>query len=149
MDSINSVPIELTVVLGSAQMPIHQLLRMGRGAVIELDTGEGDEVKILANNTPIAKGEVVVKGDRIAVNITGTFRRSVAEAHSAAMAPMDETQPLDETQPFDEAQAMGDAQAMGEADPMAGFEPEPEPEPSSAMPEAPDDTDTEPTDPAG
>lgn len=40
MKTINSVPIELTVVLGRATLPIHQLLRMGRGAVIELDRGE-------------------------------------------------------------------------------------------------------------
>ena len=79
MSSINSVPIELTVVLGNSVMPISQLLRMGRGAVIELDTGENDEVEIFANNTPIAKGEVVVQGERIAVAITGIFHRAQAE----------------------------------------------------------------------
>lgn len=76
MQAIDSVPIELTVVLGNAQMPIHQLLRMGRGAVIELDAGENDEVRILANNRPIARGEVIVRGDRIAVAITGITRGS-------------------------------------------------------------------------
>lgn len=79
MSSINSVPIELTVVLGNSVMPISQLLRMGRGAVIELDTGENDEVEIFANNTPIAKGEVVVQGERIAVTITGIFHQAQAE----------------------------------------------------------------------
>ena len=44
-------------------MPIHQLLRMGRGAVITLDSAEGDEVEILANDLPIARGVVVVNGD--------------------------------------------------------------------------------------
>ncbi len=70
MNSINSVPIELTVVLGRANMPINQLLKMGRGAVIELEATDNDEVQILANNTLIATGQVVVQGDRIAVSIT-------------------------------------------------------------------------------
>lgn len=69
MESINSVQVELTVVLGKTSMPINQLLRMGRGAVIELDTGENDEVQVLVNNTPIARGEVVVQGDRIGVQV--------------------------------------------------------------------------------
>jgi flagellar motor switch protein FliN/FliY len=51
-------------------MPMQQLLRMGRGAVIQLDTQEDDEVWILANNHPIARGELVIEGDRISVNIT-------------------------------------------------------------------------------
>jgi len=70
MNSINSVPIELTVVLGRTNMPINQLLKMGRGAVIELEATDNDEVQILANNTLIATGQVVVQGDRIAVSIT-------------------------------------------------------------------------------
>jgi len=49
---------------------MQQLLRMGRGAVIQLDTHEDDQVWILANNHPIARGELVVEGDRISVNIT-------------------------------------------------------------------------------
>lgn len=73
--SINNVPIELTVVLGVSSMPINHLLKMGRGAVIELTTLENEEVQILANNTPIAKGDVVVKGDKIAVEITGKVAR--------------------------------------------------------------------------
>ena len=73
---ISSVPIELTVVLGDCIMPINHLLKMGRGAVIELTTLENEEVQILANNTPIAKGDVVVKGDKIAVEITAKIPRS-------------------------------------------------------------------------
>ena len=69
MDSIKTIPIELTVVLGTTSMPINHLLKMGRGAVIELDTNADDEVLILANNTPIAKGQVVVQSDKIAVSI--------------------------------------------------------------------------------
>ena len=75
MEAINNIPIELTVVLGDSSMPVNHLLKMGRGAVIELTTLENEEVQILANNTLIAKGDVVVKGDRIAVQITGKIPR--------------------------------------------------------------------------
>ena len=70
MNSLNDVEIELVVVLGRSEMPIHQLLRMGRGAVIELDTEENDEVQIIANNMPIAKGQVMLSGDKIAVEVS-------------------------------------------------------------------------------
>ena len=76
MDSINTVPIELTVVLGESTMPVNHLLKLGRGAVIELTTLENEQVQILANNTLIAKGDVVVQGDKIAVSITGKINRS-------------------------------------------------------------------------
>jgi flagellar motor switch protein FliN/FliY len=67
---IDKVKLELSVVLGATTMPIHQLLRMGRGAVIELSAAEGDAVTLLANDHPIALGSVFVNGDRIGVEIT-------------------------------------------------------------------------------
>ena len=48
-------------MLGTTDMPVHQVLRLGRGAIIELDATEDDEVRILANNFPVAKGTVVVR----------------------------------------------------------------------------------------
>ena len=73
MEAIEKVPIELTVVLGRAKMPVHQLLKMGRGAVIELTAIENEQVEILANQMPVAKGDVIVQGDKIAVTVTGKF----------------------------------------------------------------------------
>ena len=70
MPQIDKVKLELSVVLGATTMPIHQLLRMGRGAVIELSTGEGDAVTLLANDHPIARGSVIVNGERIGIEIT-------------------------------------------------------------------------------
>ena len=70
MNAIDKVNVEISVVLGKAMMPIHQLLKMGRGAVIELDAGENDEVWLLANNQPIARAEIVVQGEHVAVSIT-------------------------------------------------------------------------------
>jgi flagellar motor switch protein FliN/FliY len=72
---LDLVGVELTVVLGSAQMPIYKLLRMGRGAIIELNASENDEVQILANNHPFARGHVVVNGTRIAVEVTEMLKR--------------------------------------------------------------------------
>jgi flagellar motor switch protein FliN/FliY len=72
---IDGVLVELAVVLGKTRMPIHKLLRMGRGAVIELDSTETDHVEILANNHPFARGQVIVTGTRISVEITELLRK--------------------------------------------------------------------------
>lgn len=74
MSSVNSVKVEISVVLGRSVIPIHQLLRMGRGAVIELNSHQDDPVVVLANNRPVAKGEIIIEGDRIAVSISEILR---------------------------------------------------------------------------
>ncbi len=70
VNAVEKVYVELSVVIGRSKMPINQLLKMGRGAVIELDAHQDDEVWIMANNIPIARGEIVVQEDRIAVSVT-------------------------------------------------------------------------------
>lgn len=70
MNSVNKVFVELSVVLGKTTLPIQQLLKMGRGAVIELNARHEDDVLLLANNIPIARGQIVVEGERIAVSVT-------------------------------------------------------------------------------
>lgn len=72
-DAVGDVDVEISVVLGRAQMPIHQLLKMGRGAVIELDSGVDDHAWILANNQVIARGEIVVTGDHVGISVVETF----------------------------------------------------------------------------
>jgi flagellar motor switch protein FliN len=67
--TIAKVSLNIDVVLGTTSMPVHQVLRLGRGAIIELDSSEDDEVKILANNFPVAKGTVIVSGNKIAVEV--------------------------------------------------------------------------------
>jgi flagellar motor switch protein FliN/FliY len=67
---IEAVNVELAVVLGRCVLPMQQLLRMGRGAVIPLDTKENEPVWILANNHPIARGEITIQGERVAVTVT-------------------------------------------------------------------------------
>lgn len=68
--AVGSVKVEISVVLGESKLPIQQLLRMGRGAVIELDAKQNEQVWILANNKPIARGEIVLQGEKIGVSIT-------------------------------------------------------------------------------
>ena len=69
MSTFDKVAVDIAVVLGTTSMPIHQVLRLGRGAIIELDTTEDDAVDILANNLAVAKGTVVVNGNKIAVEV--------------------------------------------------------------------------------
>ena len=76
MPTLDKVSVDITVVLGTTSMPVHQVLRLGRGAIIELDASEDDEVRILANNFPVAKGTVVVNGNRIAVEVKELMPRS-------------------------------------------------------------------------
>jgi flagellar motor switch protein FliN/FliY len=70
MSSLNDVKVEIAVVLGRSVIPMAQLLRMGRGAVIELDSHQDEPVMILANNKPVAKGDISIDGDRISVCIS-------------------------------------------------------------------------------
>lgn len=72
--NISGVKVEISVVLGRSTIPMHQLLRMGRGAVIELDAHQDDLVLVLANDRPVAKGEIRLEGDRIAVSIRELLR---------------------------------------------------------------------------
>ena len=69
LPTLDKVSLDIQVVLGTTIMPVHQVLRLGRGAIIELDSSEDDEVHILANNFPVARGNVVVSGNRIAVEV--------------------------------------------------------------------------------
>jgi flagellar motor switch protein FliN/FliY len=73
--TIHQVSCDISVVLGSTTMPIHQMLRMGRGAIIELEATEDDEVTILANNMPVARGTVSINGIRIGVTVTSLLPR--------------------------------------------------------------------------
>ena len=70
MSQVRAVNIEISVVLGRSILPMSQLLRMGRGAVIPLDAKASDEVWILANNHPVARGEIQISDEKIAIVVT-------------------------------------------------------------------------------
>ena len=70
MSQVKAVNVEIQVVLGRASLPMQQLLRMGRGAVIPLDTTVNEEVWILANNHPVARGEIQINDEKISIAVT-------------------------------------------------------------------------------
>ncbi|TCT07938.1 flagellar motor switch protein FliN [Aquabacter spiritensis] len=73
LDSLLRVPVTMQVVLGSASMPVAQLMKLGRGAVVPLDHRVGEPVDIVVNGRIIARGEVVVVEDdtsRFGVSLT-------------------------------------------------------------------------------
>ena len=70
MNTLDEIEVDITVELGATIMPIHHLLRMGRGAIIELNTTEHDPLKIYANNTYVADGEIRVEDGRLSVEVT-------------------------------------------------------------------------------
>ena len=67
---LENIDVKLTVEVGSAELKIRELLRLNEGSVIELDRLAGDPLDILANGTMIAKGEVVMVGERYGVRFT-------------------------------------------------------------------------------
>jgi flagellar motor switch protein FliN/FliY len=70
VSQVKAVNVEIQVVLGRASLPMQQLLRMGRGAVIPLDATVNEEVWILANNHPVARGEIQITDDKISIAVT-------------------------------------------------------------------------------
>ena len=77
-DAVHETVIELWAVLGTVPIPIYQLLKMGRGAVIALDRALDDPIEIRANNHLIARGDVAIVEDRVGVCITENVAAEVA-----------------------------------------------------------------------
>ena len=67
---LENIEVKLTVEVGSTEIKIRDLLRLNEGSVVELDRLAGDPLDILANGTTIAKGEVVMVGERFGVRFT-------------------------------------------------------------------------------
>jgi flagellar motor switch protein FliN/FliY len=71
LDAVYDVPVTVSVVLGTATMQVNQLLKLGRGAVVELDRRLGEAIDIYVNNRLVARGEVVMIDDnRLGVTMT-------------------------------------------------------------------------------
>lgn len=70
LETVYDIPVQVTVVLGKTSMQVNQLLKLGRGAVIELDKKVGEAIDIFVNNRLVARGEVVVVDERIGVTMT-------------------------------------------------------------------------------
>ena len=69
-EAVYDIHVEIMAVLGTAKMPINQVLKLGRGAVVELDRGVGEAIEIIVNDRLVARGEVTVVEDQLGVTIT-------------------------------------------------------------------------------
>ena len=71
LEAVYDIPVTVSVVLGKATMQVSQLLKLGRGAVVELDRKLGEAIDIYVNNRLVARGEVVMVDDnRLGVTMT-------------------------------------------------------------------------------
>ncbi len=71
LEAVYDIPVVVSAVLGRVSMPINQLLKLGRGAVVELDRRLGEPIEIYVNNRLVARGEVVmVDEERLGVTMT-------------------------------------------------------------------------------
>lgn len=70
LEAVYDIPVQVSAVLGRATMEVSQLLKLGRGAVVELDRRVGEAIDIYVNNRLVARGEVVVVEERLGVTMT-------------------------------------------------------------------------------
>ncbi len=70
VEAIYDIPVQISAVLGRSTMQVSQLLKLGRGAVVELDRKVGEAIDIYVNNRLVARGEVVVVEDKLGVTMT-------------------------------------------------------------------------------
>lgn len=69
LDLILDIPLDVTVELGNAKMPVNELLQLGQGSIVELTKPVGDHLDIYVNNKLIAKGEVVIVDEKFGIRV--------------------------------------------------------------------------------
>ena len=77
--AVYDILVEVIAVLGTASMPIGQVLKLGRGAVVQLERKVEDDIDLYANNILIAKGEVMVSEDRLGVSLSKIIRQNISK----------------------------------------------------------------------
>ncbi len=70
LEAVYDIPVRVSAVLGKSSMQVSQLLKLGRGAVVELDRKVGEAIDIYVNDHLVARGEVVVVENRLGVTMT-------------------------------------------------------------------------------
>jgi flagellar motor switch protein FliN/FliY len=70
LSAVHDIAVKVSVVLGTTDLPVRQLLRLGRGAVLELNRKVGEDVDIYVNDRLVARGEIVSLGDKLGVTMT-------------------------------------------------------------------------------
>ena len=74
LEAVYDIPVTVSAVLGKATMQVNQLLKLGRGAVVELDRKLGEAIDIYVNNRLVARGEVVLVEDKLGVTMTEVIK---------------------------------------------------------------------------
>jgi flagellar motor switch protein FliN/FliY len=74
LEAVFDVPVQVSAVLGRARMEVGELLRLGPGAVLELDRKVGEAIDIYVNNRLVARGEVVLVEDKLGVTMTEVIK---------------------------------------------------------------------------
>lgn len=70
LEAVYDIPVRVSAVLGKSSMQVNQLLKLGRGAVVELDRKVGEAIDIYVNDRLVARGEVVVVDERLGITMT-------------------------------------------------------------------------------
>ena len=74
LEAVFDVPVQVSAVLGRARMDVGELLKLGPGAVLELDRKVGEAIDIYVNNRLVARGEVVLVEDKLGVTMTEVIK---------------------------------------------------------------------------
>lgn len=76
MTCLNGIDIDVTAVIGSTMLPIREIVKMGRGAMIQLDCSQDDPTTLVVNEQPVARGTILVADDRMSLEITEMLSRA-------------------------------------------------------------------------
>jgi flagellar motor switch protein FliN/FliY len=75
LEAVFDVPVQVSAVLGRARMDVGELLKLGPGAVLELDRKVGESIDIYVNNRLVARGEVVLVEEKLGVTMTEIIKQ--------------------------------------------------------------------------
>ena len=81
LEAVYDIPVQVSAVLGKSTMEVSRLLRLGKGAVIELDRKVGEAIDIYVNNRLVARGEVVVLDDRLGITMAEIIKTGNTKAN--------------------------------------------------------------------
>lgn len=70
LEAVYDIPVKVSAILGKTKMKVSQLLKLNKGAIIELDSKVGEAIDVYVNNNLVARGEVVVVDDKLGITMT-------------------------------------------------------------------------------
>lgn len=76
LEAVYNIPVKVSAVLGKTNMKVSQLMKLNKGAIIELDRKVGEAIDIYVNNSLVARGEVVVVDDKLGITMTEIVKAS-------------------------------------------------------------------------